>query len=212
MGTFYRRFGKRAIDLGIGLPVAALLMPLIGAVALLTRLAIGSPVLFRQPRGGMGGRTFVLIKFRTMREAHDKRGELLPDEQRLTRFGSLVRRLSLDELPQLWNVVNGTMSLVGPRPLLVEYLTRYSPQQARRHEVRPGITGWAQINGRNTLSWEDRFALDVWYVDHVSLWLDLRILAATLVRVIKRGDVSAAGHATMPKFMGSRRAERDDDM
>jgi lipopolysaccharide/colanic/teichoic acid biosynthesis glycosyltransferase len=203
MNQLYRRYGKRGLDLTVGLSAAILLAPLIGVVAALTRWAIGSPVLFRQPRGGLGGRTFVVVKFRTMRDAHDQHGQPLPDELRLTRFGSWVRRLSLDELPQLWNVINGTMSLVGPRPLLVEYLPRYSPQQARRHEVRPGITGWAQVNGRNALSWEARFALDVWYVDHVSLWLDLRILAATVLRVFRRGDVNAEGHATMPKFMGS---------
>jgi len=204
MNNFYRGYGKRTLDLIIGVPAAVALLPLIAGVALVIRFAFGAPVLFRQPRGGLDGRPFILLKFRTMRDTQDEEGHLLPDEQRLTRCGSRVRRLSLDELPQLWNVINGTMSLVGPRPLLVEYLQRYTSEQARRHEVRPGITGWAQINGRNALSWEDRFALDVWYVDRVSLWLDLKILALTLLRVLRRGDVSAAGHATMPKFMGSR--------
>ena len=204
MSIFYRRYGKRALDLAISVPAALLLLPLIGAVALLVRLLLGAPVWFCQPRGGRGGIPFVLVKFRTMRDGRDTTGQLLPDEQRLTTFGSLMRRVSLDELPQLWNVMNGSMSLIGPRPLLVEYLDRYTLQQARRHEVRPGITGWAQINGRNTLSWEERFALDVWYVDHVSLMLDLRILGLTLLRVLKRSDVNAEGHATMPKFMGSK--------
>jgi lipopolysaccharide/colanic/teichoic acid biosynthesis glycosyltransferase len=201
---FYRRGGKRALDLIIGCGAAVALSPLIGLVALATRLALGSPVLFRQPRAGRDDRPFLLAKFRTMRDLRDADGQLLPDDQRLTAFGALVRRLSLDELPQLWNVINGTMSLVGPRPLLVEYLDRYSPQQARRHEVRPGITGWAQINGRNELGWEERFALDVWYVDRVSLRLDLKILGLTVVRVLAPRGVTAAGHATMPKFMGTR--------
>jgi len=208
MTVFYCRHGKRILDLAITLPAALMLTPLMGLVAVLTRLALGRPVLFRQPRGGLAGRPFVLVKFRTMHEAHDKEGRILPDEQRLSRFGALVRQTSLDELPQLWNVINGTMGLVGPRPLLVEYLDRYTPEQARRHEVRPGITGWAQINGRNALSWEERFALDVWYVDHVSLWLDLRILGLSMVRVFRRGGVSAEGHATMPKFMGSQTAPK----
>jgi lipopolysaccharide/colanic/teichoic acid biosynthesis glycosyltransferase len=201
---FYRNYGKRVLDLVISVPAAVLLLPLIGLVAVLVRLLLGSPVWFRQPRGGRNGTEFVLLKFRTMRDDRDETGQWLPDEQRLTRLGALIRRLSLDELPQLWNVLNGSMSLIGPRPLLVEYLERYSPHQARRHEVRPGITGWAQVNGRNTLSWEERFDLDVWYVNHVSLRLDLKILGLTLWRVLKRSDVNAEGHATMPKFMGSK--------
>ncbi len=204
MNSFYRRYGKRMIDLIISLPLALFLLPLVGLIAVGIRIALGQPALFRQPRGGYGGKSFVLLKFRTMRDAWDETGQCLPDEQRLTKFGSLLRRMSLDELPQLWNVICGTMSLVGPRPLLVEYLDRYTAQQARRHEVRPGITGWAQINGRNALTWEERFMLDVWYVDHVNLWLDLKIMCLTLLKVLTRSDVSAAGHATMPKFMGSK--------
>jgi len=186
------------------IPAALLLVPVIGAVAVLVRVKLGSPVVFCQPRAGREGRPFVLYKFRTMVDARDPAGDLLPDEQRLTAFGAALRRLSLDELPQLWNVLRGDMSLVGPRPLLTEYLPRYSPQQARRHEVSPGITGWAQVNGRNAVSWEEKFDLDVWYVDQVHLPVDLYILWRTLIGVIRRQGVSAEGHATMPKFLGSK--------
>jgi lipopolysaccharide/colanic/teichoic acid biosynthesis glycosyltransferase len=203
MNRFYRRFGKRIVDLLVSIPAAIMLLPLMGLVAAILPLALGRPVLFRQRRAGFGGRPFLVIKFRTMRNAYDEHGQPLPDDERLTGFGRLLRRTSLDELPQLWNVIRGSMSLVGPRPLLVEYLDRYSVEQARRHEVRPGLTGWAQIHGRNALSWEERFALDVWYVDHVSLWLDLKILGGTLIKLLRGSDVSAAGYATMPKFMGS---------
>lgn len=182
----------------------ALLSPLLLGIALCVRVALGSPVLFRQLRPGLGGRVFELIKFRTMTDAKDASGRLLEDAQRLTGFGRWLRRWSVDELPELINVIRGDMSLVGPRPLLTEYLPLYSTHQSRRHEVRPGITGWAQINGRNSLSWEERFDLDVWYVDHRSLWLDVRILWLSLWRVLGGHGISQDGHATMPRFIGNR--------
>jgi lipopolysaccharide/colanic/teichoic acid biosynthesis glycosyltransferase len=166
------------------------------------RRQMGSPVFFRQTRPGLHGRPFEMIKFRTMRDAVDAQGRPLPDAERLTRLGRFLRSSSLDELPELWNVLRGEMSLVGPRPLLMEYLPLYSPEQARRHELRPGVTGWAQVNGRNAISWEEKFALDVWYVDNRSLWLDLEIIWLTIRKVIKRDGISAAGEATMPKFTG----------
>ncbi len=172
-------------------------------VAILVAVKLGRPVFFRQTRPGRDGKPFEMIKFRTMRDAVDASGRTLPDEERMTAFGSRLRSLSLDELPELWNVLRGDMSLVGPRPLLMSYLDRYSPRQARRHEVRPGITGWAQVNGRNAVGWEDRFEMDVWYVENWSLALDLRILIRTLATVLKRSGVSAEGHATMPEFRGS---------
>jgi lipopolysaccharide/colanic/teichoic acid biosynthesis glycosyltransferase len=177
------------------------LLPVVLLVALLTWLTVGRPVFFRQTRPGLGGKLFTLVKFRTMSDSYDA-GGLLSDESRITRLGAVLRRTSLDELPELWNVLKGDMSLVGPRPLLIEYLDRYTPQQARRHEVKPGITGLAQVSGRNALSWEDRLALDVWYVDHWSLWLDLKILARTVWQVSARRGISAPGHATMPEFKG----------
>lgn len=180
----------------LGLPLALL--------GLMVRRKLGSPVLFRQVRPGLHGRPFMMVKFRTMTDERGVDDELLPDAQRLTAFGRFLRATSLDELPELWNVLRGEMSLVGPRPLLMEYLPLYSPDQARRHEVRPGITGWAQVNGRNALSWEDRFKLDVWYVDHRSLWLDLRILWLTVRKVIVREGISAEGEATMPRFTGNK--------
>jgi sugar transferase EpsL len=201
--TFYQRRGKRLLDLAIALPVAVAAAPVVAVVAVATAATIGRPVLFRQTRPGLGGRPFDIAKFRTMTNERDASGALLPDEQRLTSVGRMVRGLSLDELPQLWNVLRGDMSLVGPRPLLVRYLDRYTPEQARRHEVPPGITGWSQVNGRNALSWEQKFALDVWYVDHAGLALDLKILALTANKVLRRDGVAAAGHATMPEFMGS---------
>lgn len=194
---------KRLFDLSLLLLTAPLWLPALGAVALLVRLKLGRPVLFRQRRPGRQGRVFELVKFRTMTDARDAQGRLLPDAQRLTRFGRLLRSSSLDELPEVLNVLKGEMSLVGPRPLLVQYLERYTPEQARRHEVPPGLTGWAQVNGRNALSWEEKFRLDVWYVDHRSLWLDLRILFLTVWQVLRRHGVSAPGDATMPEFMGS---------
>jgi lipopolysaccharide/colanic/teichoic acid biosynthesis glycosyltransferase len=195
---------KRAFDVVAVLCAAPLLSPVSVAIALLVRSRLGSPVLFRQARPGLHGQPFVMYKFRTMRDAVDEDGNLLPDELRLTPFGRWLRSTSLDELPELWNVIKGDMSLVGPRPLLAEYLPLYSPAQARRHEVRPGITGWAQINGRNALTWEQKFELDVWYVDHQSLLLDLGILARTIGAVFFRRGVAAEGHATMPKFTGTR--------
>jgi sugar transferase EpsL len=167
------------------------------------RVKLGSPVLFRQRRPGLNGHPFTLMKFRTMTTARDEAGRLLPDSQRLTGFGKFLRATSLDELPELFNVLRGEMSLVGPRPLLMEYLDRYTLEQARRHQVKPGLTGWAQINGRNALAWEDKFKLDVYYVDRVSLWLDLSILLRTFVQLFKREGISAEGHATMPFFIGS---------
>ncbi|WP_395348669.1 sugar transferase [Variovorax sp. UC122_21] len=170
------------------------------------RRKLGSPVFFRQTRPGQSGQPFEMIKFRTMTDARGADGQLLPDGERLTPFGRFLRSSSLDELPELWNVLRGDMSLVGPRPLLMEYLPLYSTKQARRHEVRPGITGWAQVNGRNALGWEEKFELDVWYVDNQSLWLDLRILWLTVKKVIVREGISAAGEATMPRFNGSHSA------
>ena len=201
--TFYRRIGKRALDLGLAVPALLVLAPVGLALGGLIRLKLGGPVLFRQSRPGCDGQVFELIKFRTMRNARDANGELLPDEERLTPFGNRLRRLSLDELPTLWNVVRGDMSLVGPRPLLVQYLDRYTQKQSRRHEVAPGITGWAQINGRNAITWEEKFDLDVWYVENVSLRTDLAILFRTVSQVLGQRGVSAEGHATMPEFMGT---------
>jgi lipopolysaccharide/colanic/teichoic acid biosynthesis glycosyltransferase len=201
--TFYRRVGKRALDLALALPALVVLAPLGLALGGLIRWKLGGPVLFRQARPGRDGRVFELIKFRTMSNARDADGALLPDEERLTPFGNRLRRLSLDELPTLWNVVRGEMSLVGPRPLLVQYLDRYTPEQSRRHEVAPGITGWAQINGRNAITWEEKFEHDVWYVENVSLGTDLRILFRTAAQVLGQRGVSAEGHATMPEFMGA---------
>ncbi len=195
---------KRLFDLLTALFMLAMLSPLILLVALVARFALGSPVPFKQQRPGLHGKPFYFYKFRTMTDDRDNAGNLLSDELRLTSFGRLLRRLSLDELPQLINVVKGDMSLVGPRPLLMEYLPLYTPEQARRHEVRPGITGWAQVNGRNALSWEDKFALDVWYVDHQSLWLDFKILWMTVRKVIQRDGISQVGEATMSKFIGSK--------
>lgn len=179
------------------------LSPLGLVLVLLVRWKLGAPVLFCQQRPGQHGKPFLMFKFRTMTDARDSQGRLLPDADRLTNFGKFLRSSSLDELPELWNVLRGEMSLVGPRPLLMEYLPLYTSEQFRRHEARPGITGWAQINGRNAIGWEEKFALDVWYVDHQSFWLDLKILFLTVWRVVKRDGVSAVGEATMPKFTGS---------
>lgn len=193
---------KRAFDFAVAATLLVVLAPLVLMLMLTVRVKLGSPVLFSQVRPGLHGRPFRLYKLRTMTDARDARGELLPDEQRLTAFGKLLRTLSLDELPQLFNVLRGELSLVGPRPLLMEYLELYTPQQARRHEVRPGITGWAQVNGRNAVSWPERFALDVWYVDNRSLALDLRILVLTVTKVLRREGVTQQGHATMERFRG----------
>ena len=205
----YRRYGKRAFDVVASLAALAVLAPLLLGLAAMVGLRLGSPVLFVQERPGRGGDRFRLLKFRTMRDARDAAGAPLPDAERLTRFGRFLRRTSLDELPELVNVLRGDMSLVGPRPLLVQYLDRYTRRQARRHEVRPGLTGLAQVSGRNALAWEEKFELDVEYVDRLSLRLDLAILARTLRQVIGGRGVSADGHSTMPEFLGSR--ERDAD-
>jgi lipopolysaccharide/colanic/teichoic acid biosynthesis glycosyltransferase len=201
--SFYRRIGKRLLDLGIAVPAACLLAPVGVVLGFVARAKLGSPVLFRQKRPGRDDELFELIKFRTMTDARDTSGSLLPDDQRLTSFGRALRRTSIDELPTLWNVIRGDMSLVGPRPLLVQYLDRYTPEQRRRHEVAPGITGWAQVNGRNALSWEEKFNLDLWYVENVSLRTDIAILLRTVAQVLGQRDISAEGHATMPEFMGS---------
>lgn len=194
---------KRFFDImasGLGLLILA---PVVAILAWQIHKKLGSPVFFRQIRPGLHGKSFQMVKFRTMRDALDSDGKPLPDSERMTPFGSFLRAASLDELPELWNVLKGDMSLVGPRPLLMEYLPLYSPEQARRHEVRPGVTGWAQVNGRNALSWEEKFRLDVWYVDHRSFWLDLKILALTVKKVFVREGISAEGEATMPKFTGT---------
>ncbi len=179
------------------------MLPILFFLAVTVRSILGSPIFFRQNRLGRCGAHFEMVKFRTMRDVLDASGEPIPDNERLTDFGYWLRATSLDELPELWNVLKGDMSLVGPRPLLIEYLPLYTPEQARRHEVRPGITGWAQVNGRNAISWEDKFKLDVWYVDNQSLWVDIKILLLTVKKVLVRDDISAQGEATMPRFTGS---------
>ena len=198
---------KRLLDVTLSLLAIVLLSPLVLALTLLVRLRLGPPSFFRQTRPGLAGRPFVLYKFRTMTDGRDAAGDLLSDEKRLTRFGAFLRGTSLDELPELINVLRGEMSLVGPRPLLMEYLDRYTPEQARRHAVPPGITGWAQVNGRNAISWEEKFVLDIWYVDHVSFGLDLKILLSTLGKIMKREGVSQAGQATMTEFTGTQQGE-----
>lgn len=194
---------KRAFDFIFAGTLLLVLLPVIAVIAFFVGINMGCPVLFRQIRPGLGGGSFEMIKFRTMKDATDTSGNPLPDAERLTPFGQLLRSSSLDELPELWNVLKGDMSLVGPRPLLMEYLPLYSAEQARRHEVRPGITGWAQVNGRNALSWEEKFKLDVWYVDNRSLWLDIKVLFLTVKKVLVRDGISAEGEATMSKFTGS---------
>ena len=193
---------KRIFDLVLTIPGLILISPILFFVAILVRIVHGKPIFFTQVRPGFRGELFTVYKFRTMTDQRDENGELLPDEQRLTSLGRFLRTISLDELPELFNVLRGEMSLVGPRPLLIQYLDRYSPEQARRHDVLPGITGWAQVNGRNALTWGDKFRLDVWYVDNWSLWLDIKILALTLWKVIKREGISQPGHATAEEFMG----------
>ena len=200
VSSFYQRRGKRLLDVVGAVAGLFVTAPLQAAAAVAIRREVGSPVLFRQQRPGLGGKPFTLLKLRTMRDAVDASGRVLPDSSRLTPLGRRLRAWSIDELPELWNVLRGDMSLVGPRPLLMEYLPRYTPEQARRHSVRPGLTGWAQVSGRNALSWEEKFALDVWYVDHVSLGLDLRILWRTAWAVVSRTGISAPGHETMPAF------------
>ena len=198
---------KRCIDIvgaGLGLIV---LSPVLAVVAVLIWRQMGRPVIFRQMRPGLNGQAFCMYKFRTMTDNLDDHGNLLPDEQRLTALGKFLRKTSLDEFPQLFNVLKGDMSLVGPRPLLLQYQERYTSEQVRRQEVRPGITGWAQVNGRNTINWEEKFALDVWYVNNRSLWLDIKILAVTIWKVFRREGISAQGEATMPEFMGNSTSE-----
>lgn len=194
---------KRVLDLILTIPGLVLISPLLAALAILVRIKLGSPVLFCQLRPGFLGQPFMLYKFRSMNEARDPQGNLLPDELRLTRFGQFLRSTSLDELPELFNVLRGEMSLVGPRPLLMQYIPRYTPEQMRRHHLRPGITGWAQINGRNALTWEEKFRLDVWYVDHWSVWLDLKILALTFWKWPKREGISQSQHVSAEEFLGT---------
>lgn len=197
---------KRPTDILLSAIGLAVLAPVLAAVAVAVAVALGRPVFFRQVRPGFHGEPFRLIKFRTMLDSVDADGQPLDDAQRLTRFGRFLRASSLDELPELWNVLTGDMSLVGPRPLLMRYLPRYSPEQARRHDVRPGLTGWSQVNGRNALSWPDKLALDVWYVDHRSFRLDFRILLMTVAKVVSRSGIAAAGSETMPEFLGNEEA------
>lgn len=199
----YEAFGKRALDAAAALVLLALLSPLLAVLWLVVRIGLGSPALFRQSRPGRRGAPFLLVKLRTMREASGPDGRPRPDSERLTRLGRVLRATSLDELPELWNVLKGEMSLVGPRPLLMEYLPLYNDRQRRRHDVRPGITGWAQVNGRNALSWEERFELDVWYVENLSLALDVKILWKTLTAVLSGTGISAPGQATMAAFSGA---------
>ena len=194
---------KRVIDVIGAASALVILSPVLLAAAMAIRLRLGTPVLFRQSRAGLRGAPFDVFKFRTMTDARDADGRLLPDAARLTRLGAFLRNTSIDELPQFWNVLRGDMSLVGPRPLTIIYVPRYSPEQFRRHDVRPGITGWAQVNGRNQLSWPERFRQDVWYVDHWSLWLDLKIMAMTLARVVRREGISSSGHVTSGDFLGN---------
>jgi len=193
---------KRIFDLILTIPTYFLLSPVMILIAAVIRLTMGKPVFFRQIRPGLHGKPFTIYKFRTMLNAYDKNGNLLPDKERLTRLGSFLRSSSLDELPELYNIIKGDMSIVGPRPLLMQYLGRYTPEQARRHEVRPGLTGWAQINGRNAITWDEKFRLDVWYADNQSLLLDMKIILMTIAKVIKREGISQPGQATAEEFMG----------
>jgi lipopolysaccharide/colanic/teichoic acid biosynthesis glycosyltransferase len=196
-------FNKRLLDLALTIPALILLGPLYVLLGILIRLKLGSPIIFRQQRPGLHSRPFTILKFRTMTDACDSQGNLLPDSERLTPFGRFLRSTSLDELPELINVLKGEMSLVGPRPLLMCYLDRYTPEQMRRHEVKPGLTGWAQINGRNATLWAEKFVLDVWYVDHQSLGLDLKIIALTAWKVLKREGINEQGYVTASEFMGT---------
>jgi sugar transferase EpsL len=199
----YHMFGKRLFDLALTIPVLTLLAPFFVLLACLVRFKLGTPIFFYQQRPGLNGRPFIIYKFRTMTDARDAQGNLLPDKDRLTWFGQFLRSTSLDELPELFNVLKGEMSLVGPRPLLMRYLDRYTPEQKRRHAVKPGLTGWAQINGRNATLWPEKFIQDVWYVDHQSLELDLKIIALTTWKVVKRDGISEQGHVTASEFMGT---------
>ena len=194
---------KHIFDLAIAVPSVIILSPLLVLIGFMVRMRIGAPVLFRQVRPGKNGKPFTNYKFRTMTDELDGDGNLLPDGERLTRLGRFLRKTSMDELPELFNVLKEDMSIVGPRPLLMQYLDRYTPEQARRHEVKPGITGWAQVNGRNAITWEEKFKLDVWYVDHLSLWLDLKIIALTILNILKREGISQPGQPTMEEFLGN---------
>lgn len=202
-GLMYRRWGKRAMDVVVAAVALVLVSPLLLLLVAFVRWRLGRPALFRQPRAGLHGCIFILAKLRTMTKADGADGSVVSDADRLTPLGRVLRRTSLDELPELWNILRGDMSLVGPRPLLVRYLPRYSREQARRHEVRPGLTGWAQVNGRNALSWGEKFRYDVWYVDNLSLTLDLRILFSTIRSVLRSDGISADSHVTMHEFMGN---------
>ena len=194
---------KRVFDIVVSAVMLLLLWPILLLVAVAVRIVLGKPVFYRQQRPGLNGEIFELVKFRTMHDKREADGRLMSDAQRMSALGGFLRKTSLDELPELWNVLKGEMSLVGPRPLLVEYLPLYSPEQGRRHNIKPGLTGWAQVNGRNAISWDEKFRLDVWYVDNQSFWLDLRILLMTFVSIFRTGDVSQDGHVTMEKFRGS---------
>ena len=205
---WYRSFGKRLLDLALTIPALILLTPLLVLLALLVRLKLGAPVLFRQQRPGLYAQPFTIFKFRTLIDSRDTEGNLLPDKDRLTPFGQFLRKTSLDELPELINVLKGDMSLVGPRPLLMRYLDRYTPEQMRRHEVLPGISGWAQVNGRNAISWDDKFALDVWYADHRWLGLDLKIIILTILKMFKGEGISQEGYFSSPEFLGSAQRHR----
>jgi lipopolysaccharide/colanic/teichoic acid biosynthesis glycosyltransferase len=202
----YRRRGKRALDLFLTIPALTIVAPIFALLGLLVGMRLGRPILFQQRRPGLYGKLFWVYKFRSMSEARDENGELLPDEKRMTRFGRFLRSTSLDELPELFNVVKGDMSFVGPRPLLMQYLDRYTEEQARRHEVKPGVTGWAQVNGRNAITWEQKFEHDVWYVDNMSFRLDLKIIALTIWKILKREGINQPGEATMLEFFGSEKS------
>ena len=199
----YRQFGKRLFDILFTILALCVFAPIIGVIALFVRVNLGWPIFFSQKRPGLNEKAFTLLKFRTMTVAYDAQGHILSDEERLTSFGRFLRTTSLDELPELFNVLRGEMSIVGPRPLLIKYLGLYTAEQARRHEIKPGITGWAQINGRNAITWEGKFKLDVWYVDHISFWLDVKIIALTLLALLKRKGINQPGQATMEEFKGS---------
>jgi sugar transferase EpsL len=206
-----KRFLKRTADIIFSLMAIILLSPILVIVYLLVNIKLGTPAIFKQERPGLHGKVFTMYKFRSMTDERNEKGELLPDEVRLNAFGKLIRRTSLDELPELFNILKGDMSFVGPRPLLVRYLARYNKEQVRRHDVRPGLTGWAQVNGRNAISWEEKFNLDVWYVDNWNLWLDLKIFLLTFVKVFKREGISSDGEATMTEFMGTEKINEEGE-
>src|SRR5690554_1859296 len=199
---------KRVFDIIVSVVALILLLPVFLVVMILVRIKLGSPIFFRQVRPGKDGKPFVMIKFRTMLNAYDQKGNLLPNEHRMTKFGMMLRSTSLDELPELWNVLKGDMSIVGPRPLLMDYLDLYTPEQARRHDVRPGVTGWAQVNGRNAISWEKKFELDVWYVENKSIWLDFKIMFQTVKKVLVKEGINQSEEVTMTRFMGNKKDEQ----